>query len=150
MSKPKMFITVLGLVLMTSLVVLMLSPVDQSTSSEAFYEKNYAGREASPSKAIEWSAGGAYFSWNSTLPENAEFPALNIFYRSFGDRDNSAIVMIHGWPRGLIHNIYKAGKTLIPPLSARGARSDEFMKACLARKPRVRLTSSFGSITPAQ
>ena len=37
--------------------------------------------------------------------------------------------------RGLIHNIYKAGKTVILPLSARDGRSDEFMKACQPASP---------------
>ncbi len=37
--------------------------------------------------------------------------------------------------RGLMHNIYKGGKKLVLPLSARGGRSDEFMKACQPASP---------------
>ena len=37
--------------------------------------------------------------------------------------------------RGLMHNIYKGGKKLVLPLSERGGRSDEFMKACQPASP---------------
>jgi len=40
--------------------------------------------------------------------------------------------------RGLMHNIYKAGKTLVLPFSARSGRPDEFMKACQPVSPKPR------------
>lgn len=48
--------------------------------------------------AAEWQAEGEYISWRSTLPENAEFPPLEIFTIQRGDPSNPAILFIHGYP----------------------------------------------------
>ena len=37
--------------------------------------------------------------------------------------------------RGLMHNLYEAGKTLALPFRSRSGRSDEFMKACQPTSP---------------
>ena len=39
-----------------------------------------------------------YFSRESTLPENADSKALNIFHVCEGNPDDPAILMIHGYP----------------------------------------------------
>jgi len=60
-------------------------------------EFNTSKPDAGPDAEL-WGRGGSYFSWRSSEPENSQWPELNIFYRTFGDSDNPAIVMIHGWP----------------------------------------------------
>lgn len=54
--------------------------------------------EEIPSAALAWCEAGDYFTWKSTLPENADFEALNIFHICRGNPDNPAILMIHGYP----------------------------------------------------
>lgn len=51
-----------------------------------------------PTSAVAWSKAGTYFSWRSTLPENAGFGALNIFSIRMGNPANPAILLIHGYP----------------------------------------------------
>jgi pimeloyl-ACP methyl ester carboxylesterase len=58
----------------------------------------YAGMENPPAAALEWCQAGEYFSWESTLPVNADFEALNIYHICQGDPENPAILMIHGYP----------------------------------------------------
>ena len=58
----------------------------------------YAGMENPPAAAYEWCQAGEYFAWESTLPVNADFEALNIFHICQGNPDNPAILMIHGYP----------------------------------------------------
>ena len=94
MRKRTSFAAIIALLLIVALVLLALNPIDQSTSSQ----KYYAAMENPPADAAAWSAGGSYFSWSSSLAENSDFEPLNIFYRSFGSRDNPAIVMVHGFP----------------------------------------------------
>jgi pimeloyl-ACP methyl ester carboxylesterase len=58
----------------------------------------YAELENPPAAALEWCQGGEYFSWESTLPINADFEALNTFHICQGNPENPAILMIHGYP----------------------------------------------------
>ncbi|MGA2973703.1 MAG: alpha/beta hydrolase [Spirochaetia bacterium] len=51
-----------------------------------------------PASAAAWSKAGAYFSWRSTLVENARFNALNIFSIRRGNPVNPGILLIHGYP----------------------------------------------------
>ena len=88
------FAAIIALPLILLLVLLVLNPIDQSTSSQIYY----AAIENSPADASAFSAGGSYFSWSSSLTENRNFEPLNIFYRSFGSREKPAIVMVHGFP----------------------------------------------------
>jgi pimeloyl-ACP methyl ester carboxylesterase len=45
----------------------------------------------------EWYQGGDYFTWTSTtLNNNAR--EVEVFYRTFGDRSNPAILLVHGYP----------------------------------------------------
>ena len=69
-------------------------PGDTSTSCQEFY----AGMENPPSAALAWCSAGEYFSWESTLPVNEDFNALNIFHICQGKPDDPAILMIHGYP----------------------------------------------------
>lgn len=54
--------------------------------------------ENPPAEALAWCQDGAYFSWESTLPINADFEVLNIYHICQGNPDNPAILMIHGYP----------------------------------------------------
>ena len=82
-------------VIVFSLVIYSLrNPLDNSSNIGEFYTSN---PDAGPDAEL-WGRGGSYFSWRSSEPENSQWPELNIFYRTFGDSDNPAIVMIHGWP----------------------------------------------------
>jgi|TARA_B110000914_G_scaffold211318_1_gene211287 pimeloyl-ACP methyl ester carboxylesterase len=72
----------------------LLNPLDNSKTIGEFYKSNpHAGPDAK-----SWGSGGSYFRWQSRQPENSDLPDLNIFYRTFGNIKNPAIVMIHGWP----------------------------------------------------
>jgi pimeloyl-ACP methyl ester carboxylesterase len=88
------FAVIVALPLILVLILLAMNPIDQSTSSQIYY----AAMEDPPAEAAAFSAGGSYFSWTSSLPENSDFEPLKIFYRSFGSRDNPSIVMVHGFP----------------------------------------------------
>jgi pimeloyl-ACP methyl ester carboxylesterase len=96
-------VTTLRIVLVIVVVVLLFGigltllatrPGDASVSCAAYY----AAMENPPAAAYEWCQAGAYFSWESTLPVNADFEALNIFHICQGNPENPAILMIHGYP----------------------------------------------------
>ncbi|MBN1260588.1 MAG: alpha/beta hydrolase [Anaerolineae bacterium] len=84
----------LALILIIGLAFVALRPDDQSQSCMEYY----AGMENPPSSAQEWCLAGEYFSWESTLPVNSDFEALNIFHICQGNPENPAILMIHGYP----------------------------------------------------
>lgn len=44
-----------------------------------------------------WRAGGKYFSWTSTLPENKD-RTVQVFYTCIGDAAKPTIVVLHGFP----------------------------------------------------
>jgi pimeloyl-ACP methyl ester carboxylesterase len=69
-------------------------PGDASPSCREFYR----GMENPPAAALEWCQAGGYFSWQSTLPENAGYGALNIFHVCQGNPEHPAVLMIHGYP----------------------------------------------------
>jgi pimeloyl-ACP methyl ester carboxylesterase len=72
----------------------LLNPLDNSSDLAEFYNNN---PDSGPDAEL-WGRGGLYFRWQSGQPENSQWPELNIFYRTFGNSDNPAIIMIHGWP----------------------------------------------------
>jgi len=83
------------IVIVFSLVIYSLwNPLDNSSNIGEFYSSN---PDAGPDAEL-WGRGGSYFRWQSSQTENSQLPELNIFYRTFGNIDNPAIVMIHGWP----------------------------------------------------
>ena len=83
------------IVIVLSMVIYSLwNPLDNSNTIGEFYNSH---PDAGPDAEL-WGRGGSYFRWQSSLPENSQLPELNIFYRTFGNSDNPAIVMIHGWP----------------------------------------------------
>ena len=45
----------------------------------------------------DWYRGGQYFTWTSTTLDNAN-REVDVFYRTFGDRSNPAILLVHGYP----------------------------------------------------
>ena len=47
--------------------------------------------------AEEWYRGGQYFEWTSTTRNN-QGRSVNVFYRTFGDRSNPALLILHGYP----------------------------------------------------
>lgn len=47
--------------------------------------------------AESWRAGGQYFSWTSTVPENAG-RSVQVFYTCIGDVAKPPIVALHGFP----------------------------------------------------
>ena len=47
--------------------------------------------------AEAWYRSGEYFEWTSTTPNN-EGRRVRVFYRTFGNRANPALVILHGYP----------------------------------------------------
>ncbi|MEE2963330.1 MAG: alpha/beta hydrolase [Acidobacteriota bacterium] len=47
--------------------------------------------------AEAWYRAGDYFEWTSTTRNNAG-RRVNVFYRTFGNRSNPALVLLHGYP----------------------------------------------------
>lgn len=45
----------------------------------------------------EWYEGGDYFDWTSTTLNNGG-RTVRVFHRTFGDRSNPAVVLLHGYP----------------------------------------------------
>ena len=76
------------------LVLLITRPGDDSQTCMDYF----AEMDNPPAAAAEWCEAGQYFSWESTLPINAEFDALNIFHTCQGNPDDPAFLMIHGYP----------------------------------------------------
>ena len=81
-------------VVLSAAIYALWNPLDNSSNIGEFYNSN---PDAGPD-AESWGRGGSYFPWQSNQPENSQLPEINIFYRTFGNSDNPAIVMIHGWP----------------------------------------------------
>jgi pimeloyl-ACP methyl ester carboxylesterase len=55
------------------------------------------GQAPTSDLAESWHAGGKYFSWKSSLPEN-QGRTVQVFYTCAGDSSKPAIVMVHGFP----------------------------------------------------
>jgi len=47
--------------------------------------------------ARDWYQGGDYFEWTSTTEDN-NGRKVNVFYRTWGDKSNPKLVLIHGFP----------------------------------------------------
>ncbi|MCY4356384.1 MAG: alpha/beta hydrolase [Gammaproteobacteria bacterium] len=47
--------------------------------------------------AEDWYEKGNYFKWISTTVNNNN-ASVDVFYRTFGDQSNSALVLVHGFP----------------------------------------------------
>jgi pimeloyl-ACP methyl ester carboxylesterase len=47
-------------------------------------------------QAEEWYRGGSHFDWKSTTQNNAG-RTVRVFYRTFGNRSNPALLLIHGY-----------------------------------------------------
>lgn len=57
-----------------------------------------AGAQPAVSERVDaWRASGQYFTWTSTLPENAGRP-VQVFYACAGDASKPAMLMVHGFP----------------------------------------------------
>jgi pimeloyl-ACP methyl ester carboxylesterase len=69
-------------------------PLDESASCQDYY----ANMANPPAAAQRWCESGSYFSWQSTLPQNADFEALNIFHVCEGKPEDPAMLLIHGYP----------------------------------------------------
>lgn len=83
-----------ALILFIGFAFVVLRPGDQSKSCMEYY----AGMNNPPAQALAWCQSGEYFSWESSLPVNADFDALNIFHICQGNPEDPAILMIHGYP----------------------------------------------------
>jgi pimeloyl-ACP methyl ester carboxylesterase len=94
MKKVILALIALALILVIGIAFVALRPGDQSQSCMEFY----AGMENPPAAALAWCQAGEYYSWESTLPVNADFEALNIYHICQGVPENPAILMIHGYP----------------------------------------------------
>lgn len=56
------------------------------------------GAQPAPSERVDaWRASGQYFTWQSTLPENAGRP-VQVFYTCAGEASKPAMLMVHGFP----------------------------------------------------
>jgi pimeloyl-ACP methyl ester carboxylesterase len=108
MKKVVLVILVISLIASISILLIGIRPGDQSQSCMEFY----AGMENPPAEALAWCQAGEYFSWKSTLPENEDFDALNIFHICQGNPEDPAILMIHGYPTSSFDYV-----TLMPQLS---------------------------------
>jgi pimeloyl-ACP methyl ester carboxylesterase len=93
MKKVILALIALALILVIGIAFVALRPGDQSQSCMEFY----AGMENPPAAALAWCQAGEYYSWESTLPVNADFEALNIYHICQGVPENPAILMIHGY-----------------------------------------------------
>ena len=47
--------------------------------------------------AQQWFQAGSYFTWTSTTADN-DSRQVQVHYRTFGDRANPALVLLHGYP----------------------------------------------------
>ncbi len=56
-----------------------------------------AGQVPASDLVAQWRAAGQYFSWTSTLPENAG-RSVQVFYTCLGDAAKPAMLMVHGFP----------------------------------------------------
>lgn len=52
---------------------------------------------ATSDRVDAWRAAGQYFTWTSTLPENAGRP-VQVFYTCAGDPTKPSMLMVHGFP----------------------------------------------------
>ena len=57
-----------------------------------------AGISRPPAGAAAWCRAGRSFGWRSTLPDNAEFAELRIFWVRQGDPAHPAVLLVHGYP----------------------------------------------------
>lgn len=74
---------------MTRLAALLVLMLSWSTRT---------GAQPLPSAlAEEWRAGGQYFTWTSTLPENAG-RTVQVFYTCIGDASKPTVLALHGFP----------------------------------------------------
>jgi len=95
--KKRKWLIILGAVVFLAIIGIIIRvsrPGDLSTSCQEYY----AGMKNPPVAAADCCKAGQYFSWKSTLPENATYGPLNIFYVSIGNPQNPAILLIHGYP----------------------------------------------------
>lgn len=97
----KKALKIITIILLAGLVITALGfaviasrPGDRSASCQEFY----AAMEDPPAEALDWCQAGDYFSWESTLPDNAGFAALNIYHVCQGNPEDPAILVIHGYP----------------------------------------------------
>lgn len=56
-----------------------------------------AGQAPASDLVEQWRAEGRYFSWTSTLRENAQL-SVQVFYTCLGDAQKPAVIMVHGFP----------------------------------------------------
>jgi pimeloyl-ACP methyl ester carboxylesterase len=82
------------LIAIAGIALLANRPGDDSVSCTEYYGE----MENPPASAYAWCEAGEYFKWESTLPVNEDFEALNIFQICQGNPENPAILMIHGYP----------------------------------------------------
>jgi pimeloyl-ACP methyl ester carboxylesterase len=97
MSTKRIALVILG-VLLLLVVVGILNRVNRRGDSSPSCQEYYGGMKSPPAAAADWCKAGKYFSWNSTLAENASFGKLNIFYTCAGDPRAKAVLLIHGYP----------------------------------------------------
>ncbi|MFW5709560.1 MAG: alpha/beta fold hydrolase [Chloroflexota bacterium] len=91
--------------ILTTLVVVVLIGVlgvllraNRSLDASVSCQGYYANMANPPAAAQRWCDSGSYFSWQSTLPQNADFEALNIFHVCEGNPEDPAMLLIHGYP----------------------------------------------------
>ena len=77
----------------SSLIFLFLSVNFIASLSNAAEQENVFYSDL----AREWHAGGDYFEWQSTTPNN-NGARVQVFYRTFGNPDNPKLLLIHGFP----------------------------------------------------
>ena len=94
MNKRSLSILAISFLIIMIIILAAVNPGDQSQSCMEYY----AGLESPPPEALAWCEAGEYFQWESTLPINADFDALNIFHTCQGNPEDLAILMIHGYP----------------------------------------------------
>ena len=95
MNKKFLIPIAIVLVAIVSISLITMRQEDQSRSCMEYY----AGLDdPPPAPALEWCQAGEYFSWESNLPVNDDFDALNIFHTCQGNPKDPAVLMIHGYP----------------------------------------------------
>ncbi len=61
------------------------------------WSANVAAQSLTSDLADSWRAGGQYFSWTSTLPENGG-RSVQVFYTCIGDAAKPTVLALHGFP----------------------------------------------------
>lgn len=79
---------------MKKIIYIMLLGIVSTTQSIAAEDEDFVFYS---SLAESWYENGDYFEWTSTTVNNNN-AKVDVFYRTFGDRSNPELLLVHGFP----------------------------------------------------